>query len=304
MMQNASYQVERYGAQNCAEIKKTVIIMKKKFGKGMNIPEMKGDRKLVWGDCFGGDDFDRDLWNPWSFNASDIIEEMSDKTYFVENGELTLFCTKLPEEDRKDGKLYRSPNFLTTKNKMEFRYGYFEIKAMVPFYKGNSAAFWFCSSEKTATGTSAEVDMVELLGSENNVVSNLHTWPGALHASFDGKVPRDKRSHTFDRKPSELLRYEYHTYFMDWTPEYIDFGVDGEVYFHADLTDAGKANFNKDLDLDAFRLPIYFILSEYLYTPGRKLGWGLKGDEDMFTYVMKVDHVALYQKDGEDIYFK
>ena len=62
--------------------------------------------------------------------------------------------------------------------------------------------------------------------------------------------------------------------------------------------------FANPVDMDVFRLPVYFILSEYLYTPGRKLGWGLKGDEDPFKYVMKVEHVALYQKEGEEIYFK
>ncbi len=102
----------------------------------------------------------------------------------------------------------------------------------------------------------------------------------------------------------ELLRTEMHTYFMDWNPDYIDFGVDNQVYFRAGITDKDKEMFANPVDMDVFRLPVYFILSEYLYTPGRKLGWGLKGDEEPFKYVMKVDHVALYQKEGEEIYFK
>ncbi len=276
--------------------------MSKRFGINMDIPETKGDRKLVWGDCFNGNEVDLDIWNPTAWNVKDIIQEHCDKSHFVKDGKVTLFSTKLKAEEITDEKVYRTPSFLTTKSKMEFRYGYFEIKAQIPFYTGNSGAFWFCSSTKTEQGYSCEIDLVELLGRDNNVVANLHTW-GKNHSSNDGKIPRNDRSHTFDATP-EQLRTETHTYFMDWTPEYIDFGVDGEVYYHADITESGKEKFNADLDMDAFRLPIFFILSEYLYTPERKLGWGLKGDEDPFKYVMTVDHVALYQKDGEDIYFK
>lgn len=276
--------------------------MSKQFGVNMDIPKVKGDRKLVWGDCFNGNDIDQDIWFPSSWNVKDIIQEWSDKTYYVKDGQLTLFSTKKKPEEITDEKIYYTPSFLTTKNRMEFRYGYFEIKAQIPFYKGNSGAFWFCSSTKTDSGYSAEIDMVELLGRDNNVVANLHTW-GKNHSSNDGVIKREDRSHTFESTP-EQLRTETHTYFMDWTPDYIDFGVNGEVYFHADLTPEGRKQFNADMDLDTFRLPIYFILSEYLYTPERKLGWGLKGDEEPFKYVMTVDHVALYQKDGEDIYFK
>lgn len=276
--------------------------MAKMLGVNMDIPESKGDRKLVWGDCFNGNEIDTELWTPWCMNAPDIIEEWSDKCCYVKDGQVVLFSSKLGDDEKTAEKQYRSPNFLTTKNKMEFKYGYFEVKAQIPFYKGNSSAFWFCSSSKTPLGYGAEFDMVELLGSENNVVSNLHAW-GPNHASNDGTIPRANRSHTFESAPEEL-RLETHTYFMDWNPDHIDFGVDGEVYWTADLTEKGTAQFNNKVDLDCFRLPIHVILSEYLYTPGRKLGWGLKGDEEKFEYVMKLDHVALYQKDGEEIFMK
>lgn len=276
--------------------------MSKKFNFNIDFPEIRGDRTLVWGDCFNCDDYDKEIWTPVNWNVSDITQELSDKTYYFKDGQLVLFSTKLNPEDVKDGKEYYTPSFLTTKDKMEFKYGYFEIKAQIPFYKGNSGAFWFVSTQKTETGYSSEIDMVELLGSENNVVSNLHAW-GANHASHDAKVKRADRSHTFDSSPEDL-RNEMHTYFMDWSPDHIDFGVDNQVYFRAGLNEKDKDMFANPVDMDVFRLPVYFILSEYLYTPGRKLGWGLKGDEDPFKYVMKVEHVALYQKEGEEIYFK
>ena len=276
--------------------------MSKQFGSIMDIPEIKGDRKLVWGDTFDGTDYDKELWNPVSWSVSDINQELSDKTYYVKDGQLVLFSTKLHECEQTGEKKYYTPSFLTTKDRMEFKYGYFEIKAQIPFYKGNSGAFWFVSTQNTETGYHSELDMVELLGSENNVVSNLHAW-GTNHASHDAKVKRADRSHTFESDP-EVLRTETHTYFMDWNAEYIDFGVDGNVYFRAGITDKDKEMFANPVDMDVFRLPVYFILSEYLYTPGRKLGWGLNGDEEPFKYTMKVDYVALYQKDGEEIYFK
>ena len=268
----------------------------------MDIPETKGDRKLVWGDCFNGPDIDKELWTPMTWDVSDIIHEWSDKTYYVKDGQIVLFSTKLKPEEVKDGKEYYTPAFLTTKDRMEFKYGYFEIKAQIPFYVGNSAAFWFVSTQKTEQGHGAEFDMVELLGQDDNVVSNLHCW-GNVHSSFDGKLHRTERNYVFESK-GDVLRSETHTYFMDWTPNYVDFGVVGKVYCHVDLNDDGNQMFGHKMDMDTFRLPIYFILSEYLYTPGRKLSWGMSGEEAPFKYVMKVDHVALYQKDGEEIYFK
>ncbi len=273
----------------------------KTFGESMELPEMKGDRTLIWGDCFNGDTLDTDLWKPWIWNTDDIVAEMSDRTCVFRGGEVDLVCSKFPESERKDGKVYRTPLFLTTKKKMEFRYGYFEVRAKLPCFCGSSAAFWFCSSQKTPRGFSAEVDMVETLGRTDNVVANLHVW-GAMHTSFGGRRPREVNSHTFPAPP-EQLRTEYHTYSLDWTPYMMEFAVDGEPYCRADITDAGRVNFaNSSLDMDAFRLPIHVIISNFLYSPARKLSWGMSGEEDDFPYVMTIDHVALWQKPGEDLY--
>ena len=276
--------------------------MAKSFGANMNLPLEKGDRKLVWGDCFNGNDYNKELWNPINmWKVSDIDQKLCEDTYRVENGQLILTSSKLPADKQVDGKAYVTPCFFTTKDRMEFKYGYFEIKAQIPFYKGNSGAFWFFTSEETKKGYKCEVDLVEQLGHDNAVESAIHAW-GTTHTSC-GRIPRKDRSHTFASTPEEL-RLETHTYFIDWTPEYIDFGLDNEVYFHFPLTEDCKQYFEQDFDLECLHLPLFFILSEYLYTPGRKLSWGMDGTEEPFEYVMKVDHVALYQKEGEEIYLK
>ena len=262
--------------------------------------------KRVWGDDFSGNDIDRKLWSTHIMNAADITSELSERTYKVANGEIELYSFTATKEDlaKDPKKKYYTPLFLCTNGVMEFQYGIFEIKSVVPFYYGNSGAFWFCATEHTANGYRSEIDMVELLGSENNVVSNLHTW-GTGHTSFDNQIKREDRSHTFESEP-EQLRQEYHSYFLNWTEDFIDFGTDSEVYYHADLTAEGASQFAdpSKLDLDAFRLPVYIILSEFLYTPERKLGWGLNGDEDDFFYTMKIDHCDIYQPEyyGQIIY--
>ncbi len=263
-----------------------------------------GDRRLVWGDDFTSPEIDRSKWFLSDMmTASDMRREACPETMEQKDGMLTLRCTKFVEP-QEDGKEYHVPPFPITNSTMEFRYGYFEIRAKIPFHYGNSGAFWFCATKKTETGLKPEIDMVELLGSENNVVSNLHTW-GDYHTSFDGRLPRAVRSHTFPTS-GDALSEEFHTYSMDWTPDAISFAVDGETYCSCPLTEEGKANFRKiegkELDLDVFRLPVYFILSEFLYTPARKLGWGLKGDEAPFVYTLQVEHVALYQRDGEELF--
>lgn len=251
--------------------------------------------KRTWGDDFNGTDYNKSIWNLTDMSVADIKQEMSARTYVVRDGEIDLNAFNATAADLKTNKdkLYITPRFLTTKGKTEFLYGCFEIKAKIPFYKGNSAAFWFCSSTKTSKGYTSEIDLVELLGSEDNVVSNLHVW-GTAHTAFDGKIARANRSYTFASK-GDTLRDEWHSYFMDWTPEYIDFGVDADVYYHADITAAGKSQFGSpsSVDMDAFRLPVYFILSEFLYTPARN--YNNRGLEKGFYYTMTVDHVDIYQ---------
>ena len=72
--------------------------MSKNFGINMNIPVIKGDRKLVWGDCFNSSDIDRDIWTPVAWDVADIIQEWSDKTYYVKDCQAVLFSSKLQPE--------------------------------------------------------------------------------------------------------------------------------------------------------------------------------------------------------------
>ncbi len=266
------------------------------------LPQERGDRKLVWGDGFENGNFDISKWFIDNrMTADDMRREFNPETMKIEDGLLKLRSSKFTSE-QPDGKIYEVPHFPTTQGKMEFRYGYFEIRAKIPYHSGNSGAFWFCSTLKDEKKNSVEIDLVELLGSENNCVSNLHQW-GTEHLTLNtSRLPRSARSHTFPTS-GDVLSEEFHTYYMDWTPEYIAFGVDGHTYLKLDITESGNVNFNsKNVDMDVFHLPVYFILSEFLYTPARELGWGLKGGEDAFDWQMEVDYVAIYQKDGETLY--
>ncbi len=53
--------------------------------------------------------------------------------------------------------------------------------------------------------------------------------------------------------------------------------------------------------MDTFHLPIFPIISQYLYTPSKNLDFGFTGDEDDFICDMKVDYIALYQGASEHI---
>ena len=249
-----------------------------------------GDRRLVWGDDFTAPEIDRTKWFLSDMmTAADMRREACPETLEQKDGRLTLRCSKFAEP-QPDGKEYHVPPFPITKSTMEFRYGYFEIRAKIPYHYGNSGAFWFCSSARDEKKNFVEIDLVELLGREDNCTSTLHQW-GTEHIAVNTSMwPRSKRSHTFPTS-GDALSEEFHTYYLDWTPEYIAFGVDGDTYLKWDITEKGAENFAAPdrVDMDVFHLPVYFILSEFLYTPARKLGWGLKGDEAPFTYTMQVN---------------
>ena len=264
------------------------------FAKGeMDIPETKGDRQLVWGDCFNGDKIDLDFWKPVNYlNVEDINHVFDETTAELKDGKLHLRSFGSPKKGE-----YTAPLFLTTQGKMEFRYGFFEFRAKLPFSKFNSPALWFCSSWKTGKGHWFELDSIELFGRDNAVTASLHDWIGSEHYSFDHTTKWS--SHFFNKDP-EVLSNEFHTYTIEWNPKYIEWAVDGEVYARTPLTEEGVVNFRKGVDMETFHLPIHVIISEYLYTPSRKKPWGgFTGNEDDFVYDMEVDYIALYQGKGE-----
>ena len=112
---------------------------------------------------------------------------------------------------------------LTTYKKFDFQYGHVEARMKVPRGKGLVAAFWTLGSDIEEVGwpECGEFDVVEVVGEK----------PSIAHGSLHGPgVGEHGWAQTEEYRNEEPLSHDWHVYAATWTPEYIEFSVDGHVY--------------------------------------------------------------------------
>jgi len=173
---------------------------------------------LVWADEFDGAEIDTTKWNyfdgwglsPW--REAYYTEEDA----FLENGNLVI-------RSRKDGDQYKTAG-LTSHEKFEHRYGYYEISARMSGLEalGQWVAFWlYIDGYKAHDGNAAngvEVDIIEYFVQRENIYH-------AVHWGIDWS---QNRSHT---STIPGLRKDFHTFGIEWSPEmYIFYIDDKEVW--------------------------------------------------------------------------
>lgn len=192
------------------------------------------DWQLVWSDEFDGGVIDNNHWthevNCWGGgnNEKQCYTENAENS-FVSDGTLKLVA--LPAEEGAE--LPYTSARIISKNKADFKYGRFEIKAKMPFGQGSFPAFWMLPTDETYGGwpKSGEIDILESINLktvnddgvvENNVHGTLHygkEWPdnahsGAAYSLPDGVNPAD----------------DFHVYAIEWQEGEIRWYVDNYLY--------------------------------------------------------------------------
>ncbi|WP_139059122.1 family 16 glycosylhydrolase [Polaribacter reichenbachii] len=181
-------------------------------------------------DEFNADKINEKIWYPnnpgWKgrkptfFHGSNVS---------LENDELVIRVNKHGDEKLPEGYTH-STGFIKSKNK--FLYGYFEaeVKLMdAPWVSG----FWMTNVDKNWW---TEIDICEnapgLSYNRHDLNSNIHVF----------RAPKDKgdvKKHFSRTKkyyfPKEL-QADYHTWGLEWTPEYIRFYIDGILFREAKNT--------------------------------------------------------------------
>jgi beta-glucanase (GH16 family) len=106
----------------------------------------------------------------------------------------------------------------------------------------------------------------------------------SLHSENHNHV---KRTQYTTIKPIQGVCDEFHEYAIEWTPEYIDFYVDGISCAKFSITD--DAADKSDLSWP-FNKPFFLILNI-------AVGGGLGGpvEDDTLPYVMAIDYVRVYR---------
>lgn len=133
----------------------------------------------------------------------------------VQNGWLTIFARKLPATQAARWKRAYATGWLSTKFSFAQRYGYFEMRAVLPAGKGLWPAFWLMP---VLDGWPAygEIDAMESLGVDGIFYASIHAKPGGreLHETVAVKTP------------GTTLTRAFHTYGVAWTPREIVYYLD------------------------------------------------------------------------------
>lgn len=191
------------------------------------------DWEMVWSDEFDGDAIDANKWShevncDGGGNQEKQCYTDSPENSYVSEG--TLKIVALPSDDA--ALPYTSARMIT-KNKADFTYGRFEMKAKLPSGQGSWPAFWMLPTDETYGGwpKSGEIDIVESVNLktvnsdgavENNVYGTLHygkEWPdnaqsGKAYSLPDGVNPAD----------------DFHTYAIEWQEGEIRWYMDDYLY--------------------------------------------------------------------------
>lgn len=258
----------------------------------------KHGRVLVWHDEFDKNEIDYDKWIFWrTMSSKDRIYYNGKETVRVENGNLHMQSHRT--EDKKFP--FALSEGFTTKYTMNWKYGYLEMRAKVPFRHGAWPSFWVLSSTAfQKTGWTAEADIFEVFSNEKKLASAVHKWGYSKHTSIDGG------DYVFEN--FENLNNEYHVYAYEWNPEFFAFFVDGEEYGRVPI-DPVNGNFGADIidGTSGFHDFQFIAINNEMFTEGsswKPNGWAIN-DADELPIDYYIDWVRLYQNpEKEEIKLK
>lgn len=251
----------------------------------------------VWGDEFDDNDVD---YSKWCFNAKMGDDGKAKIAY--DKSVINVINGLLQLRAYKSGNEYKVPNSVSTETHMNYIYGYAEIKAKLPFFQGAWPSFWGQSTQTVSSkygvyrnpNYMVEVDVFEVFGSTNNVVSNLHKW----YSSGSPKSTQWQSSKKTWFGNAATLNNEYHTYGYEWTPSEMIMYVDGNKVMTYDIV----TNFGK-FDMKGFHDPQFLMFNNHLFNkdsnwkPANNL---IENNEQMLPAVYEIEYFRLYQKnDGK-----
>ena len=234
---------------------------------------VKVSSKVVWSDEFNKDGApDQSKWsyetgtgqNGWGNNELQYYTDRRENSV-VSNGTLKINLIK----ESYQGSAYTSAR-LVSKGKYDFKYGKIEFRAKLPTGGGTWPALWMLGSNYQSNPWPAcgEIDVMEHVGNQQNKIHSTLHFPGNSGGNaITGQTTISTAS------------TEFHIYSAEWTPTYIKFFVDGNLFF----------TFNNNASMP-FNNNFFIIMN-------MAMGGNFGGttDPNVTNATMEVDYVRVYQ---------
>jgi len=183
------------------------------------------DRQLIWSDEFNGapgSPPDAAKWvydlggGGWGNQEMEVYTDSRANSYLDGQGHLVIRAL-----EATPGKFTSAR--LKTQGKFAFEYGRVEARIRIPYGQGIWPAFWMLGADMQRKGWPAcgEIDIMENIGREPDTVHATVHGPGYSGAHGIGAPFQIAAGRFAD---------DYHVYAAEWTPDRIDFLVDGHSY--------------------------------------------------------------------------
>ena len=235
--------------------------------------------KLTWSDEFNADGLpDTTKWgydvggNGWGNNELEYYTDAGSENARVLNGNLVIEARK----EKYNGRNYTSARLLT-KNKAQWTYGKFQIRAKIPRGIGTWPAIWLLSAnEPLHWPDDGELDIMEEVGFNPNVI-----YGTAHNKLYNGANGLQKGGNTLIADAQD----SFHVYAIEWTDKKVTWSVDSIDYFsYSDPGMAGGWPYNNDF---------FMILN---IAVGGNWGGSHGIDDTIFPQQMLIDYVRIYQR--------
>ncbi|MCP8937229.1 family 16 glycosylhydrolase [Alsobacter sp. SYSU M60028] len=239
------------------------------FAQEFNGTELPDATHAVWntvypGNIRGGLNGEKQIYLDQDYRTSDGRTVPIQPFSLQGDGALTITGNPTPANLLSDVQNFGyTSGMINTYDQYQFKYGFFEIRCDIPGGKGTFPAFWLRNADSSVK---AEIDIFEIIGGQPKVANQtVHTDDGSIL-----KVNRTVTSTDFTQG--------FHTYGVDWQPDFITFYVDGQK------TGAVATP-------DSLKVPMYLIAN-------LALGGTWPGSPDATTpwpATMKIDYIRVWQ---------
>jgi len=196
----------------------------------------------------------------------------------VENGVLVIEARREALDPKRfrdwGGQRYTSAKLVTRK---AYGFGFYEVRAQLPCGRGAWPAIWLLPATGSWPGQ-GEIDVMEMVGWDPTVIhATLHS------AAFNHRLGTQRGA---ERRVATSCT-AFHRYQLDWQPDAITIGVDGQAYMRVANDQPGGAA------AWPFTRPYQLILN---LAVGGDWG-GQKGvDDQAFPQAMRVDYVRYWRR--------
>ena len=212
------------------------------------------------------------------------------------NAELQYYTDKRAKNARVDGQhliieAHKESGFgrdytsarLVSRGKGDWKYGRIEVRAKLPAGRGTWPAIWMLPTASDHGNhrwpDTGEIDIMEHVGHN----------PTTIYAT----VHTNKYNHVSNTHKGGQIRVEtfseiFHTYAAEWSPETIEFSVDGTVFFRFHDERRGWPYWPFDRQ---FHLLLNIAI-------GGSWGGQQGVDDSIFPQQMVIDYVRVYQNSG------